>query len=930
MGVSGMWIWFGGGVEKNQYLYFRKTFDLRDFSEARLKITADSRYVLYVNGRFIGVGPARGWPFEYFYDVYDVTPYLVRGRNVVAVLAQYYGISTFKYVRDNAGIYVRLEVRDGNGDIHIVESDGSWRVRPADPYVRNVPRISCQQEWIEVYDARREIDGWNKSMFDDGDWSNAVIVESSKKIVCRDIPFLTRIPRPPVRILRIRSVKPPKYTWYIDLRNNLLPGKYDANPDKINGIIATVIYSEKSQVARLRFIHPKWVCPQGPIRLNGNDVEKKDGYFILNLNKGGNLLLINVTGRYHDWGTSLLIDSEYKLVFKAPLGLEGPWSTFGPFSNNEEFKRVWNTRNEEDLPKEYVKPLRWIDYTDHDIFALTVFQKKVDKDVRIDNDKALLSLNEDFTTIYPNGSDIEILFDFGEEIYGNIYFELIAEEGTILDWNFFETLEENEPKYMFGLNNVMRYICKNGYQRYEGIVGRGFRYATLTIRNLKKPLKIRKISCILTLYPVSNRGSFTCSDELLNRIWKMCSHTLKLCMLDTFVDCPTYEQTLWVGDARVEALVNYYAFGELDIVKRSLRLAAKSLYRSPLPESQVPSGWKNILSTWSLLWVLAIEEYISYSRDIDFLKEIYRYVVETLHNLEKYMGEDGLLRIKAWNMLDWAPMDTPSDGVVTHLNILSVEAFRRGAKLSKILGDSENEKLFLRNADKIRLAVISRLWNSSRNGFIDSIHSDGERSNVISMATNSLAIIYNCVNKEQYSILREKLLNPPEDWVKPGSPYGMFFVLEAFEKLGYYNKIVEEIKDKWINMLYNGPGTCWETFNGTRSYCHGWSSGPLYFLSKIFLGVNVLKDVLIVEPKLFSLEKVEGNIPTPRGTIHIGWIKNNDCLKFNVEIPFRENVKIILPSYKEIKVVEGKCNYKIEEKMIVEFKGPSKIRLILC
>jgi hypothetical protein len=43
-------------------------------------------------------------------------------------------------------------------------------------------------------------------------------------------------------------------------------------------------------------------------------------------------------------------------------------------------------------------------------------------------------------------------------------------------------------------------------------------------------------------------------------------------MEDTFVDCPAYEQVFWVGDSRNEALVNYYVFGALDIVKRCLRL----------------------------------------------------------------------------------------------------------------------------------------------------------------------------------------------------------------------------------------------------------------------------------------------------------------------------------------------------------------------
>jgi hypothetical protein len=46
----------------------------------------------------IGVGPIRSWPFELSYDSYYITNYLAEGENVVAILAQHYGISTFQYL----------------------------------------------------------------------------------------------------------------------------------------------------------------------------------------------------------------------------------------------------------------------------------------------------------------------------------------------------------------------------------------------------------------------------------------------------------------------------------------------------------------------------------------------------------------------------------------------------------------------------------------------------------------------------------------------------------------------------------------------------------------------------------------------------------------------------------------------------------------
>src|SRR5512132_557634 len=56
---------------------FRKTFDLQGLpAGAAARITADSRYVLWVNGHEVGRGPARSQPFRQRYDSYDLAPYL--------------------------------------------------------------------------------------------------------------------------------------------------------------------------------------------------------------------------------------------------------------------------------------------------------------------------------------------------------------------------------------------------------------------------------------------------------------------------------------------------------------------------------------------------------------------------------------------------------------------------------------------------------------------------------------------------------------------------------------------------------------------------------------------------------------------------------------------------------------------------------------
>jgi alpha-L-rhamnosidase len=61
---------------------FRRTFDVGVVpAKVPARITADSRYVLWVNDREVGRGPARSQPYRLRYDSYDLAPYLSAGRN---------------------------------------------------------------------------------------------------------------------------------------------------------------------------------------------------------------------------------------------------------------------------------------------------------------------------------------------------------------------------------------------------------------------------------------------------------------------------------------------------------------------------------------------------------------------------------------------------------------------------------------------------------------------------------------------------------------------------------------------------------------------------------------------------------------------------------------------------------------------------------
>lgn len=970
------WIWIdeaprrgrkteGKGLPRNFYLCARKTFDVpKELQSATLRITADARYVLFVNGRRVGNGPIRGWQHSWFYDTYDLMPHLNPGkRNAIGVLVIQPGETNFQYPLGRGGLLAQLDMTTKRGRKITVATDRTWKVAPHLAYDRRTPRISCQQGFVEHYDATKdwehgigkgasdtgcEMSRWATAEFDDSKWQQAVELGNVgiapwKKLVPRNIPFLTMEPVYPVRLLRLRTVKPPTVIQSVDLRPNLIPEDKLSNPRSLVGLALTVVKAPKAMVVKVTGVNGIWLGSR-KVRINGEDVPVEGNTAKLQLRKGENLVVFDVTGIYHDWWFTTVWETEREtqdtIEFVNPLQEgETGWVTAGPFNSRDDegFQLVWNSKSAAELEEvKQIAPLKPIalEHTASDhVFARVVFSKEVTdmgQELRVENLDAICQPNDEIATIYPpKRGDIELLVDFGRELVGFWEFELSAPKGTVLDFYGFEAIHPTddggfEIQHTWGLNNVMRFVAEEGWQRYTSIVRRGFRYLLLTVRfpkGEKRPVQIKTLRCLLNTYPYSERGEFLCNDWKLNEIWRMCRYTLRMCSEDTFVDCPAYEQTFWVGDARNEALIAYATYGGYELARRCWILAGQSLWRSPLVESQVPSGWQNILTAWALLWVWACEEYYRYTRDDEFLLEIYSPLAQQMRNIsEKFIRPDGLFEIEAWNMLDWAPMDTPSKGVVTHQNAILVEALRRAATIALWLNKGEDAKEFEALAQKVEDAINEHLWDEREQAFIDAIHADGKHNQVFSVQTQTMVYLCDAVTDERRPIARKYLYEKPEGFVWFGSPFALFFLLEAYAKDGKFENILNIIRDQWGAMIAYGATTAWETLSPrTRSHCHAWSAAPAYFLSTYILGVRpkgIAQDTgqkvksgtktmeYFIAPKPCDLQWARGRFPVPdwvigerhrKREISVRWERGERHFSLWFELPELVRAEIILP-----------------------------------
>ncbi len=575
-----------------------------------------------------------------------------------------------------------------------------------------------------------------------------------------------------------------------------------------------------------------------------------------------------------------------------------------------------------------------------DVFALGASERVVpNTTVRIDAAAALLRANADWTTIEPvAGADARLLLDFGDEVFGYHEFEIDAPAGTIVDFQNFEFIQHDGRKNLCeGMNNSFRYTCREGVQCYRTFLRRGFRYTWISLRQFARPVRIRCIRTIMATYPVTRQAQFASSDALLTRIWEVGAHSVRCCSEDTYTDCPTYEQTHWVGDARNEALVDLMVNGDGRLSRHCWIQAGRSLDRSPLVESHVPSGWHNLLPAWTFLWMRWGLEHFKLTGDRAFAREALRFQERNIAGLRQFLNRDGLVEIKAWNMFDWAPMDTPIDGVVTHLSCLAVLGLRAAAELARLStggkGASEPSKLadmraaawhklakkqaadWDKLADGLATAVNRHLWDPRRRAYIDCIRADGTRSPVFSQQTQTAAYISGVATGVRAQRCREIIEKAPPGFVRAGSPFFMFFALEGMARERRFAQMVAAIRSYWGIQVEAGATTTWETYNfdaprKTRSHCHGWSAAPTYFLSTYVLGIQPLEPGFAkvrITPQPGGLKWAHGRVPTPRGPVTCDWRLDGKRFALKLWLPPRTPAVVELPVRGKVEIIDGRA-----------------------
>ena len=503
-----------------------------------------------------------------------------------------------------------------------------------------------------------------------------------------------------------------------------------------------------------------------------------------------------------------------------------------------------------------------------------------------------------FTMTKKAGEPCAILLDFGAEIHGGI--RLDARDLKALDGQAARTVKvrvrfgESADEAMAELGDRG---AGNDHSMRDQVVSvpwlgsievgeSAFRFVRLDLVDDGTSIVFDSIRAIFTYRDLPWLGSFRCSDERLNTIWRTAAHTQHLTMQNYIFEGAKRDRLVWMGDFNPQGMTTLYVFGAPQVLKDTLGELVRSQW--PLPK------WMNGMPNYSLWWIISTSDVYRFSGDLEFVKTQHEYLAGLVDLLEKYIDPQTGKAGFPSPFLDWpTAKNRPALDAGTHA--MFVIALERTAEIARALKDAELEKKAETLAATVRIFVPDHAGNKQA------------------------AAIMNWAGLEN----PEK---PNVDVLLRGGAEGFstfygYYMLEALARAGRTQEAMNVVRDFWGGMIDVGATTFWEDFDlkwlenagrideltpegkeslhGDRgafcyegfrhSLCHGWASGPAAWLSAHILGVTPVEPgfkTVRIEPFLGDLDWAEGTVPTPHGVIFVRAEKNADgTIKKTVKVP---------------------------------------------
>ncbi len=495
---------------------------------------------------------------------------------------------------------------------------------------------------------------------------------------------------------------------------------------------------------------------------------------------------------------------------------------------------------------------------------------------------------EDYVCGYPNlmtsgGSGASIRMHWAESLFDPV-FQNNALEGW---WSFRHKGDRNAVAGKYFVGNGDEFVMEGGpHRRFDTLWWSAGRYIELLVTTRADPLIIESLAIEQTHYPYDWIGGFESSDPRLDRVVPIARRVMEMCSHETYMDCPYYEQLMYVGDTRLEALVGYTWTCDDRLPRKAIDQFDRSRKHPGLTQSRYPCRVEQVIPPFSLWWVAMLHDFMMWRGDRAFVRAKLPGVHSVLDVFESCTNADGLIEApNGWNFVDWVPgwkngMPPGADtGVSGPINFQTIYVLRMASQIEAWAGASELAAMYARRADEMSKAC-ERFWDESRGLYADDLGRScfSEHAQCLALLGDAVPVGRRCRVFE--SLLRDQGL----------ARTTVYFSHYLFETLGMFDRIdvMLERMSLWFDLERLGLRTTLEQPEPSRSDCHAWAAHPMYHDLATICGIRPTRpgcEEVEVTPRLGPLEFARGTLPTPLGRVSIDVRRDGKRLSGLIELP---------------------------------------------
>ncbi|MBE6835155.1 MAG: alfa-L-rhamnosidase [Ruminococcaceae bacterium] len=556
--------------------------------------------------------------------------------------------------------------------------------------------------------------------------------------------------------------------------------------------------------------------------------------------------------------------------------------------------------------------------------------------------------------ISPSGQKI---LDFSQNLAGYVRFRIKGERGQKIRLRLTETLDNGEfsratlevdEGYPEILQEIV-FICDGSEQAFEpeGFYS-GFRYALVEGLDEVNPDDFEAVAIYSKL---DFTGSFSCSNEKINKYHENALWSLKSNFIDVPTDCPTREKSGWDGDAQVFSTTAAYLCDSAAFFRKWLRDVrdcqhgdGRVLNISPSPnpkedtwEMHNAAGWGDaaVIVPYRMWKIYGDKSFITDNLDLilgwgNFTKkaaadkeekkrvlsegdsEKIKYYVPA-SPYENYVVESG------YHWGEWCEPDIdfisemylPKPELTTaylHYTMGLLSEMLREIGMVSEAEEFEEVSLKAKEAYNYYFVKDGHIAAPRQAPMVRSLALgllDGETAKSVAKDLNESAV------KRDYTVGTGFLSTP--------------FVLEVLTEYGYLEtayRMLENTKAPgWLAMVEGGATTIWENYimydeNNhplTHSMNHYSPGAVCAFLYDTVCGIRISgENSFILKPQpggTLTFAKADYN--SPYGRITSEWEKKDGKTVFNFEIPSNTTASLVLPNGKTELLKSGKHTFEI-------------------